>query len=79
MFNTAPLGTSVYAAPVNITGTAFQSGVAQRLPFPVSTGVTSTPQASPDGQRYLVELPLQQRAPRTSISVVLNWPALLKR
>jgi serine/threonine protein kinase/Tol biopolymer transport system component len=72
-------GTGVFTAPVNTTGTAFESGVPQRLPFPPSTGVNTTPQSTPDGQRFLIEVPLDQRAARTSISVVLNWPALLKR
>ncbi len=79
VFNTAPSGTEVLAAPVNPTGTAFESGFPQRLPFPPSTGVSSTPQSTPDGQRFLIEVPLDQRPPRTSISVVLNWPALLKQ
>ena len=79
VFNTAPSGTEVFAAPVNTTGTAFESGVPQRLPFPPSTGVNTTPQSTPDGQRFLIEVPLDQRAARTSISVVLNWPALLKQ
>jgi eukaryotic-like serine/threonine-protein kinase len=79
VFNTAPDGTAVFAVPVNTTGTAFESGVPQRLPFPPSMGVSTTPQSTPDGQRFLVEVPLDHRADRTSISVVLNWPALLKR
>ena len=79
VFSTAPLGTEVFAAPVNTTGTAFQSGVPQRLPFPPNTGVSTTAQSTPDGQRFLIEVPLDQRAARTSISVVLNWPALLKQ
>jgi eukaryotic-like serine/threonine-protein kinase len=79
VFNTAPIGTAVFAVPVNTTGTAFESGVPQRLPFPPSTGVTATPQSTRDGQRFLVEVPLDLRAARTSISVVLNWPALLKQ
>jgi eukaryotic-like serine/threonine-protein kinase len=79
VFNTAPSGTEVFAAPVNPTGTAFESGLPQRLLFPPSTGVSNTPQSTPDGQRFLIEVPLDQRAARTSISVVLNWPALLKQ
>jgi hypothetical protein len=79
VFNKAPVGTEVFAVPVNTTGTAFESGVPQRLPFPPSTGVSTTPQSTPDGQRFLIEVPLDQRAARTSISVVLNWPALLKQ
>ncbi len=79
VFNTAPGGTEVFAAPVLTAGTAFESGVPQRLPFPPSTGVSTTPQSTPDGQRFLIEVPQDQRAARASISVVLNWPALLKR
>jgi hypothetical protein len=79
VFNTAPSGTEVFAAPVNTTGTAFESGIPQRLSFPPSTGVSNTPQSTPDGQRFLIEVPLDQRPARTSISVVLNWPALLKQ
>ena len=79
VFNTAPDGTAVFAAPVSTTGTDFESGVPERLPFPLSIGVTATPQSTPDGQRFLIEVPLDQRAARTSINVVLNWPALLKR
>jgi Tol biopolymer transport system component len=79
VFNKAPVGTEVFAVPVNTTGAAFESGVPQRLPFPPSTGVSTTPQSTPDGQRFLVEVPLDQRVARTSISVVLDWPALLKR
>ena len=79
VFSTAPIGTEVFAAPVNTTGTAFTSSPPQRLPFPPSTSVSSTPQSTRDGQRFLIEVPLDQRAARTSISVVLNWPALLKR
>jgi Tol biopolymer transport system component len=79
VFNTAPDGTAVFAAPVSITGTDFESGVPKQLPFPPGIGVTATPQSTPDGQRFLIEVPLDQRAARTSISVVVNWPALLKR
>lgn len=79
VFNMAPTGTEVFSAPVNPTGTAFESGIPQRLSFPPSTGVNNTPQSTSDGQRFLIEVPLDQRAARTSISVVLNWPALLTR
>ena len=79
VFNTAPDGTATFAAPVNTTGTVFESGVPQRLPFPASTGVTITPQSTLDGQRFLVDVTKDQRKSRTSINVVLNWPVLLKR
>ena len=79
VYNTAPIKTEVFAAPVNTTATAFESGIPQRLPFPPSTGVSHTPQSTADGQRYLIAVPLDQRPARTSISVVLEWPALLKQ
>jgi Tol biopolymer transport system component len=78
VFNTAPAGTEVFAVPVSTTGTAFESDAPERLPFPPSTGVDTTPQSTSDG-RFLIEVPLDQRAARTSISVVLSWPALLRR
>ena len=79
VFNTAPSETDLFAAPVKTTDTTFEHDVPLRLPFPPSTGVTATPQSTRDGQRFLVEVPLGQRAARPSISVVLNWPALLKK
>ena len=79
VFSTAPEGTMVFAVPVNTTGTAFEPGVPHVLPFPPSPGVTNTPQSTPDGQRFLIEVPLDQPAARRSINVVLNWPALLKQ
>ena len=79
VFNTAPSGTATFAAPVNTGATAFESGVPQQLLLPPTNDVVSTPQASPDGQRFLVDVTEGQRGSRTSLSVVLNWPALLKR
>jgi Tol biopolymer transport system component len=79
VFNTAPSGTAVFATPVNTNDTAFESGVPERLSFPANVGVDSTPQSTPDGQRFLVEVSQVPRAARTSINVVLNWPALLKQ
>jgi Tol biopolymer transport system component/tRNA A-37 threonylcarbamoyl transferase component Bud32 len=70
---------AVFAARVNPSGTAFGHEVPQRLPFPPTLRVGSTPQTTPDGQRFLVELSQAQRAARPSISVVLNWPASLKQ
>ena len=79
VFNNAPSGAAVFAAPVNTTSVAFESGVPERLLFPPSRGVITTPQSTPDGQRFLIQVPLDQPAPRTSMSLVLDWPALLKQ
>ena len=78
VFNTVPGGAEVFAVPLNATGTSFEAGVPQRLPFPPSVAVNSTPQSTSDGQRFLVEVSQVPPAARTSISVVLNWPVLLK-
>jgi Tol biopolymer transport system component len=79
VFNTAPIGTAVFAATVNTTGTAFESEIPRQLAFPPNVGVDVTPQTTPDGQRFLVALSPAQRAARTSINVALNWPASLKQ
>jgi hypothetical protein len=79
VFNTTPVGTAIYAAPVNTSGSAFASGVPQRLSLPANVRASPAPQSTPDGRRFLVEVSQNTRAPRTSISVLLNWPALLKQ
>jgi hypothetical protein len=79
VFNTAPTRPEVFAAPVNTTGAAFESGVPQRLPFPPVGGVEAAPQSPPDGQRFLIEVPLDPPAVTRSVNVVHNWPALLKQ
>lgn len=74
VFNKAPDGTGILATAVKANGTAFEYGVPQQLPFPPNAGHGST-LSDRDGQRFLVEL-----GPPTageSISVVLNWPALV--
>jgi hypothetical protein len=43
----------------------------------MNVGVDSTPQSTPGGQRFLVEVSQVQRAARTSICDVPNWPVLL--
>ena len=81
VFNSDPIGTEVFAVPVNTNGTTFESGVPEQLPLPPSPSVSGspTPQSTPDGQRFMVEVSQDQRAASTSISVVLNWQELLKQ
>lgn len=78
VFTTAPLGRAILAAPVETDGVTFESGVPERLPLPADVRVGSTPQSTPDGERFLIEAPQGQQADRRSISVVLGWPALLQ-
>ncbi|HEX8027458.1 MAG TPA: protein kinase [Vicinamibacterales bacterium] len=79
VFNSSPLRTEVFTVPVKTTDMGFESSVPQLLPFPPSSGVNATPQSSPDGQRFLIEVPMDRRTARPSVSVVLNWPALMKK
>jgi Tol biopolymer transport system component len=68
-------GTPVMAVTVNANRTVFQSGIPQRL-FPSSGGAGWD--VTEDG-RFLTTVPQVQRAAPTSIGVILNWPALLKK
>src|SRR5690606_27530892 len=78
-FNVAPGGGAVFVAPVSTTDATFESGVPQQLPFPPVGGVDATPQSTPDGQRFLIEVPVDPPAFRRSFDVVVDCPALLKR
>jgi serine/threonine protein kinase len=77
LFNMVPTGPAVFTVAVNTAGAAFVGGDPQRLPIPPNASFLA-PQSTPDGLRFLVEVSQAQRAARTSISVVLNWRALLK-
>jgi hypothetical protein len=74
VFNSVPLGTAIFAAPVNMTGTVFESGTPQRLFALPAAGADSTP----DGQRFLLAAQQVRRSAPASIRMVLNWPTLLK-
>jgi hypothetical protein len=73
--NVLSSGDAIFAALVKVSGAAFESGVPQQLfslPI-VSEDVTS------DGQRFLIEVRQVPATPRPAITLVLNWPALLKK
>jgi len=76
IFNNAPGGSTVLAVTVNTSGTAFESGVPQRLFQGQGLDASAV---SPDDQRFLVSVPLVRRTGPIPISVVLNWPALVKK
>ncbi len=69
-------GTGVMAVTVNSNRTVFESGIPQRL---FSSGGRAGWDVTADGQRFLTTVPQVQRAAPASISVILNWPALLKK
>jgi serine/threonine protein kinase len=78
VFNSVPFGTAVFAVAVNTNGAVFESGVPERLPLPEASW-GATPQSAPDSQRLLVQVPQVERPAPASISVVLDWPALLRQ
>ena len=65
-------------APPTFAVVVQEHTLAQLLAEP-DAGIDFTPQSSRDGRRFLVEVTQGQRAARTSISVVLNWQALMKQ
>ncbi len=66
--------------PVRADGKTFESGAADTL-FKVSMAPTQLIgrdyDVSPDGQRFLVGTLVD--APATPVTIVLNWPASLKK
>jgi dipeptidyl aminopeptidase/acylaminoacyl peptidase len=69
-------GTPVMAAHVSTRRTGFDSRTPQRLFLSSGGGAWD---ATVDGQRFLTNVPQGQRAAPASISVILNWPALLEK
>jgi hypothetical protein len=64
----------IFAASVKTTGSVFESAVPQRL-FAIPA---NAPDVTPDGQRFLVPA-LHLRRSTSTFTMVLNWPALMKR
>ena len=67
---------------MNGQGSAFEVGAVRSL-FDVTVrldGGPSTPyDVSADGQRFLVNKTVEQAPANSSITLVVNWPALLKK
>ena len=81
IFYLAP-GNTLMAAAVNGQGSAFEVGAARPLfdirPGGPALGAVAVYDVSPDGQRFLVNTLVEEAAPKP-ITLVVNWPALLKR
>jgi Tol biopolymer transport system component len=70
------------AVTVEGKGTGFQVGAVQALFQLPMTGVQAryTYDVSADGQRFLLNtIPEQRAAAQTPLTLVINWPALLKK
>jgi serine/threonine protein kinase len=77
IFNDIPWGSSQYAVSVTTKGDVPEFGVPERLFGPGFGDVVWD--LAPDGQRFLFALPEVKRAEQAPITVVLNWPGLLKK
>jgi Tol biopolymer transport system component len=77
IFQAPPNGTAKMAVDVKANGAALEVGIPQRLflgPVDYGWDVTS------DGKRFLMSvLPQGQQSAQVPITVVLNWPAQLKK
>ena len=76
IFQSPPQGTIKMAVDIQANGPVFKAGVPHRLftaPFDFGWDVTG------DGKRFLLAIPPGEKQAETPISVVLNWPALLKK
>ena len=70
------VGEAPFAAEINATGSAFQSGTPKRLfdaPFNGNWDVTG------DGKRFLMTVAPKQQNGQTPITVILNWQADLQK
>ena len=78
IFNDIPWGNGEYAVSVTATGDVPEFGVPERL-F-TGPGLASVCwDLAPGGQRFFVALPQVKRTAQAPITVVLNWPALVKK
>ena len=66
------------SAEVNGAGSAFEVGAVRPLFDIRPGGPRSAYDVSPDGQRFLVNL-LAEEPASSPITLVVNWPALLKK
>jgi dipeptidyl aminopeptidase/acylaminoacyl peptidase len=77
IFQAPPNGTAKMVVEVKSNGSALEIGIPQKLfqaPIDYGWDVTS------DGKRFLLSVPPQgQQAAQIPITVVLNWPAQLKK
>jgi Tol biopolymer transport system component len=70
-----PRGPAKMAVDMKANGAAFEAGVPQML-FQVTDNDWDV---TPDGKRFLVSVPQLQQTGPVPITVVLNWPAQLKK
>jgi hypothetical protein len=67
------------SAEVNGAGSAFEVGAVRSLFATQAGGPGSVYDVSPDGQRFLVNTLVEEEAEAAPITLVVNWPALVKK
>jgi Tol biopolymer transport system component len=75
IFGTMPLNNAFFAVRVEANTTAFESGV----PEPLFALPNNSLAMTADGQRFLLAAPTGQSSAPPQISVVLNWPTLMRK
>jgi serine/threonine protein kinase len=78
IFNEVPWGGGEYAVSVTTNGDVPEFGVPERLFTGAGLGSASW-NIAPDGQRFLLAQPQVKRTAQPPLTVVLNWPALVKK
>jgi len=75
VLRTIPLGVAFYAVSVKTSATTFESGDPERLFALPHSWLDMTS----DGQRFLVTVPIAQSSAPPPITMVLNWPTLVRK
>jgi serine/threonine protein kinase len=78
IFNEVPWGDGEYAVSVTTNGDVPEFGAPERLFTGTGLGSASW-NIAPDGQRFLLAQPQVKRTAQAPLTVVLNWPALVKK
>jgi Tol biopolymer transport system component len=79
IFHNVPAGSAAFAVPVRTTDAVFESGIPQQL-FTISRGgLVNLMDFTADGQRFVMPTAETDPSARAGISVIVNWPTLLKR
>jgi serine/threonine protein kinase len=78
IFNDLPWGNGEYSVSVTTNGDVPEFGGPERL-FTGPGLQSASWNLAPDGQRFLVAVPQVKRTVQAPITVVLNWPGLLKK
>lgn len=72
-------GSGAFAVDVRVNGNAFEAGAPQRLFRVPTAGNIFSWDMTGDGKRFLIAAPVGTSTTQSPITVLMNWPALLKK